>query len=380
VTVYEPAYCSREDVQGAIDFRDGITADIQGRSDRAITTASRKIEGEFHRLYYPWDGTKWWDWPNYQWVSPWKLKLRRDEVLCLTSLVSGGVAIGLDQCFLRPANKRPGFPWTSIELDRSGSATFGGNSSTPQNAIMATGTWNFTADADQVTTLNAGIGSSDTTIEVASAGPVGVGDLLILGYGRGEAPFPGDALGHAGLIAPYLGERILVSGRQGADTGLDMAGSGCTTASVGDTQLQWSGTGTAPAQGEVLLAGTEQMLVLRVQAAVATVTRGFNGTPVQEHSGDDIWAYRSLTVQRGFLGTTAQSWDTATAVSKHRYPSLIRDLAIAEASVQILQETSGYARVTGSGESAVPASGAALAELWDEARTACGRMARIDAI
>jgi hypothetical protein len=173
---------------------------------------------------------------------------------------------------------------------------------------------------------------------------------------------------------------VLVSDRQAADTGLAQSGDGCSTASSADAQLQWTGTGTAPAQGEVLLLDSEQMLVQFVVGGVATVERAWNGTVLQQHSSAEIWAYRSLYVQRGFLGTTAASWGSGTAVYKHRVPQLVRDLAIAESVNRILQETSGYSRMVGSGDAARPASGTALADLWEECRTEYGRQARSRAV
>jgi len=376
MSVQEVAYCTREEVHAAADFSDGITAEIQRKTDRAIQDASRNIEGNLHRLFYPWDGTKWFDWPNFQYASPWKLWLDRNDLLVLAAFSSGGVDIPLNACFLRPANRRPGYPYTSVELDRSSGSTFGGNSATPQNAIKATGTWGFTAEADSAGTLAAAVTSAgQATITISDASQVGVGDLLILGYGRGTPAFPADALGHAGAIAPYLGERVLVSDRQAADTGLVQAGSGCTTPGNADTVLQWTGSGTVN-PGEVLLLDQEQMLVQGVAGSVATVQRAYNGTQLQQHSAAGIWAYRSLSVLRGYLGTTAATWTNGTAVYRHRVPALVKSLAIAEAGNRPLQETSGYARTVGSADAAIPAPGTALADLWDEATTAYGRKAR----
>ena len=378
MTVYEYAYCSREDAQRAIDFKDGITAEIQYKTDRAIQSASRNIEGHLHRLFYPDDGVRWEDFPNYQRVSPWELFLdgATKQILCLTAFSSGGVDIPLNTCFLRPANKRYGFPWTKIELDRSSGSTFGGNSQTPQNAIMMTGTWGFTGDADPVADLAVEVTSSTNPITVTSGALMGVGDLLILGYARGTPPYPDDTLGHAGTVAPYTGERVLVQDRSAADTGLAQSGDGCSTPSTADDQLEWTGSGNPPATGEVLLLDSEQMLVQMVVNSVATVQRAWNGTVLTAHSGAEIYAYRSLTVARGFLGTAAASWDSGTAVYKHRVPQLIRDLAIGEAVNRILQETAGYSRMVGSGDAARPASGIALADLWEECRTEYGRQAR----
>ena len=376
MTVYDVAYCSREDAQASVDFADGITTTIQAKTDRAITDAARNIEGQLHRLFYPWDGTKFWDWPNYQRAVPWKLWLDRHDLLCLTALSSGGVAIPLNACFLRPANPRPGYPYRAIELDRSSGSTFGGNSATPQNAISATGTWNFCADADPAGTLAAAITTAgQATITVSDASQMGVGDLLIIGYGRGTAPFPSATIGHAGVIQPFTGERVLVSDRSAIATGLTQSGSGCTTAGSDDDLLATTGTGSLN-PGEVLLLDAEQMLVLLVSGGTATVSRAWNGTRLATHSAATVQAYRSLSVQRGFLGTTAATWTNGTAVWKHRYPAIIRDLAIAESANRLLQEPSGYARTVGGPDVAMPAPGVALADLWDEARTAYGRQAR----
>lgn len=372
------AYCSRTDAQRAVDFTDGLITNLQ--IDRAIQSAARNIEGHLHRLFYPFDGTKWWDWPNSQRAYPWRLWLDRNDILCLTTFSSGGVSIPLNTCFLRPQNKRPGFPWTEIQLDRSTVAAFGGNAPTPQNAIQVTATWGFTGEADQVAALSANITSGAATFTVTNSALVSAGDLLIIGYARGTAPFPSDTLGHAGLIQPYLGERVLVQDVALADAGVAQSGSGCETTSSGDNQLTVTGAGTLNT-GEVVVLDAEEMLILSVNAAgVFTVQRGWNNTQLATHSGAEVYAYRSLTVQRGILGTTATSATSGTGVFKHRVPALVKDLAIAESVNRILQETSGYARIVGGAEAAMPAPGTALADLWDEAETEYGRKGRIRVI
>lgn len=375
MAVYEMAYCSREEVQAGIDFTDGITTSVQQKTDRAMVSAARNIEQHLHRLFYPVDTTKFWDWPNFQYAYPWRVWADWNDLLVLTSFQSGGVNIPLGNLFLRPANRKPGFPFRSIELDRSSGSTFGGNASTPQNAISGTGTWGFTADADPAGQLAAGISAGQGTITVSDASQAGVGNMLIIGYGRGSVPDPSDTLGHASSIAPYVGERVLVSDRSAITTGLTQSGTGCTTDSSADVALSWTGAGTVN-QGEILLLDSEQMLVLGVTGSAASVQRAFNGTPLQAHAGVTIYAYRSLTVQRGFAGTAAASWNSGAAVYRHRVPAVVRDLAIAESQNRTLQETSGYARTVGAADNAAPAPGVALADLWDEARTAYGRKAR----
>jgi hypothetical protein len=380
VTISRPAYCNADDAARSIDFKPGV--DEQAALARALTSAAENIDGQLHRVFYPWDGTRFFDWPNQggsgggQYADPWRLWFDQNDMVVMTALVSGGVTIPLSAVFLEPVNDGP--PYTYIELDRSQSYMFGGNAQTPQHSIVPSGTWGFGAQADQVATLAADVGDSDTTVTLSDGSQAGMGDLLVLGYGRGDAPYP-TAYGYAGALAPYVGERVLVTAKSAADTGLAQS-SGCTTESDADQALTWTGGGSLNV-GEVVILDQEQMLVEQVIGTTATVRRAWNGTTLATHSADvEIYALRQMTVSRAQLGTTASSYDSAAAVFKHRVPSLIRDLSIAETTNQVLQEGSGYARTVGSGEAAHPAPGVSLADKWDEARTAFGRKARLRAV
>jgi hypothetical protein len=153
--ITRPAYCSREDAQRSIDFKDGV--DINAATDRGLMSAADNIEAHLHRIFYPIDTTRYFDWPSQdgQYAQPWRLWLNQHDCQVLTALVTGGVTIPLNQVFLEPVNRKPGRPFTYLELDRSTSAAFGGNAVTPQHSIAATGTWTFSADADQIATLAA---------------------------------------------------------------------------------------------------------------------------------------------------------------------------------------------------------------------------------
>jgi hypothetical protein len=380
MTISRPCYCNRTDAQRAIDFKDGL--DVNAALDRALTSAADNIDAQFKRVFYPSDDTRWFDWPAQggsgggQYADPWKLRLDDNDLVCLTALVSGGVTIPLSQVFAEPVNNpRKGRPYFSyIELDRSTSASFGGNSQTPQHAIMMTATWGYGADADAAGQLAASVASGDATITVSNGALAGPGDLLILGYGRGTAPFP-SSLGYAGAIAPYLGERVLVTDVAAVATGLTQSGNGLSTASSADQALSTTG-GAPPNTGEVVILDQENMLVEQVVNGIATVRRAWNGTALAAHSGAPVYALRQLSVQRAQLGTAAASYSSGAAVYRHRVPPLVRDLSIAEADGQILQEGSGYARTVGSGEAAHAAPGIALADKWAEARTRHGRKSR----
>jgi hypothetical protein len=378
------AYCSRYEAQRSVDFPAGT--DVNAAIDRAIMSAAENIDGGLKRQFYPSDDTRFADWPNQggsgggQYANPWRLWTDDNDMVCVTSLVSGGVTITLDQFFLMPwSNPVKGRPYFSyIELDRATNAQFGNNAQTPQNSIAITATWGYGADADPAGTLAANVGLTDTTITVSDGSQAGPGNLIVLGYGRGDAPFPLLAP-HAGAVQPYQGERVLITDASPVATGLTQDGGGVTTDQANDQSLSWTGSGQLNA-GEVITLDAEDMYVEKILGSTAVVRRAFNGTTLTAHSTAPVYAMRQWSVLRGILGTTAATYDTGAAVMRHRVPHLVRDLAIAEAYGQVLQEGSGYARTVGTGENASPAPGIALADKWAECRVRHGRKARQRAV
>lgn len=376
--ISRPCYCNRSDVKRALDLE--VTAVDDARIDRALMSVSETIEGQLHRYFYPLDQTQFLSWPNYQYAAPWRFWFDESgghDLWVMTQLQSPqGTSIPLNEVFLEPANRKPGWPFTYMELDRSTTATWG-SASTPQHSIWATGTWGWYGP-QPAGTLAASVGTTDGSVTVTDGSQADAGDLLILDPGTATAPFP-TYLGTAGALGALTGERVIVTGKTTAATGLTQSGSGCSTASASDNALATTGAGSLNT-GEVLLLDQEQMLITNITAGVATVKRAWNGTVLATHSAATVYAYRTLSVLRGQLGTTAASHSSGAAVSKHFPPGLIRDLAIAEALNRIMQETSAYARTVGSGENAMPAPGAGLADLWAEATTVYARKARIRAI
>ena len=152
-------------------------------------SAADNIDGDMKRVFFPSDDSRFFDWPNAggsgggQYSEPWRLWLDDNDCAVLTSVVTGGVTIPLNQVFLEPVNQpQKGKPYyTHIELDRSSNASFGGNSQTPQHSIVLTGTWGYGAQADAAGTLASAVGSSDTTVTVSDGSKIGPGDLMILG-------------------------------------------------------------------------------------------------------------------------------------------------------------------------------------------------------
>jgi hypothetical protein len=355
--VTEPCYCTREQVQRALDIK--LTARNNQQIDRAISSARRDIDSHMHRVFYPTDAIKRFDWPNFQYAYPWRLWFDQWELAAIpTAVTSGGVTIPLAACNFEPVNSGP--PYNYLELRRDLPYSFGVGS-TPQRDVAITGTWaGCAADTSPAGALAAAVSTTTaTTVTVTDGSLVGVGDLLIADS-----------------------ERMLVTGRASTDTGQTLA-SGAATANPGDNALTIP-DGTQVHVDEVIQVDSERMLVYDITGNIATVKRAWDGTVLATHSASArIYAFRTLTVRRGMLGTTAATHTTATACTIHSVPALINDLAVAEAENRVLQEIAGYARSMPSdagGSKAVQARLDALNDLRDRAYTAHGRKNRIRVI
>lgn len=351
--VTTPCYCTREQVKRALDVKE--TARSNTQIDRVIQSVARDIEGQLHRVFYPTDATRYFDWPNFQYAYPWRLWLDQWELAAIpTSVTSGGITIPLTACNFEPVNSGP--PYTYLELRRDLSYSFGVGP-TPQRDIAITGTYGHSAQTDPAGTLAAAVSSTTTTTATVSDGSlVGVGDLLIVDT-----------------------ERMLVSNRASTDTGQTVL-SGLATAAPNDNALTVT-DGTQLHVDEELQVNSERLLILDITGNTATVQRAWDGTVAATHAvGAKVFAFRTLTVLRGQLGTTAATHTNAAAASVHRVPSLVNALAVAQAEDQLLQEISGYARTVktqaSNGRKSTAAGAEAISDLRDRVIARYGRKAR----
>ncbi|MFI9200162.1 hypothetical protein [Streptomyces sp. NPDC053048] len=346
-------YATREDVKEALDFKE--TARSNRRIDRALESASRSVEGLLHRRFYPQTATRYWDWPNEQTARPWRLWLDDSELISLTTLSSGGTAIAASSYNLEP--NRSGPPYNRIELKLSTSAAFGGGS-THQRDITVTGLWGYRNDETLVADVDEAMTASETDLDLTTSAGVGVGSVLRIGS-----------------------ERLLVTGKAMKDTGVNIDASDSLTASAADVSITVSTLTGAPALDEVILIGSERMLVVDVAGSVLTVKRAWDGSVLAAHAANaDIYAPRTLTVTRGALGTTAATMSAGDDVYRWDPPGPVRELTIAEALTALQQGQAGYARVVGSGEAQREASGRGLRELRESVYTSHGRKARTRAV
>lgn len=325
MAISRACYCTREDVQRALDYAE--TARSDRRVDRAIEAAAEAIDGLTHRRFDVVDDVRRWDWPNGQFSVPWRLWLDSDEIITVQSLVAGGVAIAPGDFLLRRSDGRDAAPYDHIEINISGPASFAAGD-TFQQAIVVTGTWGYRAATTPAGTLAAAVSTATaTTLDLSSGADVGVGDTLLI-----------DA------------ERMLVVGRRQLDTGQTLtadlaAGNAAVSVEVSD--------GTAFTEDEVILIDSERMLVVDVADDTLTVKRAWDGTVLATHTtGTAVYAARRLKVTRGALGTTAATHAQGAAVARYAPPGLVRDLAVGEAIDQLLGEASGYARKGGVSDNA----------------------------
>ncbi|MCG6493437.1 hypothetical protein [Kitasatospora sp. A2-31] len=353
----QPWYATREDVKNALDLKE--TARSNGQVDRAIDAASRLVEGLCHRRFYPDYGTRYFDWPD-QYARPWRLWLDDSELISLTAVSSGGVTIPTSRINLEP--NRCGPPYNRVEIQLDTDSAFGGGS-TPQRDITITGLWGYRNDESPAGTVTATASDTVTTVVVSNASAVGVGSVLRIGTER--------------LVVT---ERAMTSTGQALQTPLTAA-KNAETVAVAD--------GTAFAVGEVLLLDAERMRITDIAGNNLIVDRAWDGSTLAAHAAPTIYASRSLTVTRGALGTTAAAIAQNAPAYCWNPPGPVRSLVIAEAVNTLLQESSGYARTTGTGTSSrqvgggtvtKTAYGAGLDALREQVYVSHGRKARVRAV
>jgi hypothetical protein len=342
-------YATRESVKRTLDSASTARNDVE--VDRALTSATDSVSTLCHRVFNPVTATRYFDWPGRQFSRPWRLWLDYDEVVSLTSLTAGGVAIAASDYFLEPVNLGP--PFDRIEINLASASAFA-PTTTYQRAIAATGVFGYRVDTAAAGTVAEVLDASETGVDVSDSSTIGVGSILLVDS-----------------------ERMIVTGRSMLTTAQTLQTP--LTASNADVAVAVS-TGSAYNVGEVILLDSERMLIVDIAANTLTVKRAYDGSVLATHAGSTIYAPRTLTVERGALGTTAASHLTAAPISLHVWPGLVNQLCIAEAVTELIQGGAGYARTIGSGEAVLEAVGKGLEDLRKRCFDAHGRVARMGAV
>ncbi|MFC7983807.1 hypothetical protein [Streptomyces sp. NPDC057336] len=344
-------YATREDVQRGLDVQPSARSNRQ--IDRALESASRDVEGLCHRKFYPVVATRYFNWPASQYRPSWRIWLDDNELISLTAITSGGVAIDPADVLLEP--NRSGPPFNRVEINIGTSAAYGGGD-THQRDIAITGLWgyrNTETTLGTTTTAVASTTAATVTVDGDTSASIGVGSLLRIDS-----------------------ERLIVTGRTMTTSGQTLAADlavqkNATIVTVADS--------SGFAVDETILIDGERMLITDIAGNTLIVDRADGGSTLAAHTtGTTIYAARTLTVTRGALGTTAATHTSGTTIHRWDPPGLVRDLTIANAMNRVLQEQAGYARTskTSSGAKSTSVEVLSLDSLRTQTYDALGRKAR----
>lgn len=347
-------YTTREAVKAAVDVKNSARANAQ--IDRLIAESSRSVDELCHRRFSPRIATLSLDWPDPDSPTSWRYWLDGDqEIAELLEVTTGGVALDLASVLLYPDS---GPPYGRIEYDRSGAAGFESGATAQRSLVLRA----LLSGAPVVEWISGALGEdldvSETAVDVnaATSTAVGVGSVLRIDD-----------------------ERMTVTERSALSTGLTL--SAAMTNEMKSTAVALSGSTGAPVPGEMIVIDGERMLVTDLLGTTAYVTRAVDGTVLAAHSiGATVYAYRTLTVQRGALGTTAAVHTSGAAIRRWVPHGQVEGLTIAKTLNSLAQENSGYARVVGQGDGQREARGAGLAAKTREVYDALARKGRTGAV
>lgn len=346
----QPTFCTREAVTNALDVK--LTARSNAQVDAAILAATEQIRGSLHRDFVPRLETRYFDWPNWSYAPAWRLWLDQDELISVTTITSGGVAVAPGDYLLEPANDGP--PYDRIEINLSTAGGFSGGD-THQRSIAITGLWGYRNDETAVGSLTGNMGTSGSS-GITLSPTVGVGTILRIDS-----------------------ERLIITDKTMVDTAQTLLGPGLTAAANDQTVPVTDGTGYEV--GEIILLGAERMLIVDIATNNLVVKRAWDGSTLAVHAtSTPVFALAGFSVDRGQLGTTAATHLSGATVYRFDVPPLIQSLCRAEAITTIQQEQAAYGRTVGSGENEREAAGRGLIHIRQDAMTAHGRQARLGAI
>ncbi len=343
MAITEVAYCTREDVQRALNLAD--IPRLNGIVDRAVMAGARTIDGQLHRKFYPETKTVLFDQPH-DGINLWLFQ--HELASAPTAVSTGGAAMfETEDYFLRP---RSGPPYGWIEAAYN-AVQFWQSQSTPQNAVSITGDYGFPPASTAVTTLGATITSGASTLTLADSSRAGTGSLILIDS-----------------------ERMIVSDRAMSTTGATITADVASSKSVVALTVS---NGALINPGEMIPIDSERIFVEYVTGNTVTVDRAVNASALAAHtSGATIYAPRTASVLRGQLGTSAASHTSGVTIARLEAPSLIRDYNLALATVSVQQALGAYTKTLGSGQNTRDQAGAGLPAIADAAYTQYGRKAR----
>jgi hypothetical protein len=148
-----------------------------------LKAASRYIDNQTARRFYPFVQTRYYDVPDAESIDPRMLRLDGD-LLEVISIVNGdGVTIASTEYTLRPRNETP-YIYVRL-IDNSTYYWTGDGAGDTHDVIAITGIWGFHNEYDLAwlvgSTLAEDLDTSETAVDVTSGTLFAVGDLIRFG-------------------------------------------------------------------------------------------------------------------------------------------------------------------------------------------------------
>ena len=310
-----PTYASREAFMSAADIHS--SANLSAQIDRILQSASRQIDLTFHRHFFPLTESV-----TYSFTGGGQGFWTERDLRSITSATVDATAQTVADIELYPTRYGPPYSW--VELMGA--------------EVIIIGVCGYSADTTPAGALAEALDGSETGVDITDSSLAGVGDLILADS-----------------------EQMVVTGAALLDTTADL--NDTLTADVSDVTITLNDA-TLVNAGEVVTMDSERMLIISISSNDLTVIRAWDGSTLAAHSsGLNVFAPRTLTVERNAVGTTAATHLTAATLTRNVPPQLITSLCIAEAQVIFQQEQSAYGRTVGSGDSQREARGAGLADI-----------------
>jgi hypothetical protein len=334
-----PFYATREQIKEAGNIKGAAE---NARIDRLAAARTDSIERLLGRHFYPRYEVRVYNWPAVD-QSPYRLLLDADliEAVVLTSN-----AVVIADFFEYPANVGP--PFSRLEIDLGSGETFQAGQ-TWQRMIAVSGVWGFCNDFDAVCLMvDADLNDSATVFNVSDSSHVGIGDLI------------------------KLNDELMIVTRSA------LLATGATLSSNVDgeekTRVIPVSDGTKFNVGETVTIDAERMLIEDVAGDTLICTRNVDASLLAAHlSAAVVYAPRTLTVERGAVGSIVAAHSENAAVLRNVPPGLITELCIAEVLAAREQELHGYGRDVGQGDGAFELRGIGLDNLRKRVKQAYTR-------
>lgn len=289
--------------------------------DSRTVAASRNVDGDMNRRFYPAITTEYYDYPEDLTYGSFRLWFVNDFI-SLSSVVIGSTSVDLSDVYLRRADRKEEPPYTYMELDRTSGTTLAGGSSSQRSIAITgkTGYWDTPSSAQLNITADIDSTTSFITLHTLAPNTVYVAETRSL--------------------VLIDSEYMVLLDRFSADSGETI------TADIDARQSENAiavSSGTAFSIHDEIVINSETMYVTAIDGDTLYVDRAINGSLLGAHTSADTVQYRRVfQVERGACGSTAAIHSTGTNVRVHQYPPPIVELSRAHALVLMGQGAAFY--------------------------------------